>query len=139
LEVDTLGKQEELYAEAAIQRLTLFSFKCGQGHEERKGLLEGIASRKKPIFEGIRGVGNNTVTIKRWCINKKVVASKNIRTPTCEAVLSEMVDKIPFSTSRFPDRPGRMEERQKGVQRLRWRLKIVGRFLCKWKNECSPF
>ena len=55
LEVDTLRQQEEVDAEAAIQRLTLFSFKCGQGHQEGKGLLEFIAARKKPIFDGIRG------------------------------------------------------------------------------------
>ncbi len=61
LKVDTLGKQEELYAEAAIQLLTLLSFKCGQGHEEGKGLLEGIAASKKSIFEGIRRVGDNTI------------------------------------------------------------------------------
>jgi hypothetical protein len=77
LEVDPLGKQEELYAEVAIQRLTLLSFKCGQGHEKGKGLLEGIASRKKPIFEGIRGVGDNTIISKCGFFNKKVMARHN--------------------------------------------------------------
>jgi hypothetical protein len=115
LEVDTLRQQEEVDAEAAIQLLTLFSFKRGQGHQEGKGLLEGIAASKKPIFEGIRGVCNNTIVSKCGFFTKKVVSSKNIRTPTGEAVLLEMVDQIPFSTSRFPDRPGRMEERQQGV------------------------
>jgi hypothetical protein len=115
LEVNPLWKKEEVDAEAAIQLLTLFSFQCGQGHEEGKGLLEGIAASKKSIFEGIRGVGDNTVKIKRWCINKKVVASKNICAPTCEAVFSEMVDQISFACSRFPDCPRWIEEREKGV------------------------
>src|SRR2546426_9010372 len=39
LEVDPLWQQEEVDAEAAIQRLTVFSFKRCQGHQERKGLL----------------------------------------------------------------------------------------------------
>ena len=61
LEVDPLWQQEEVDAEAAIQRLTVFSFKRCQGHQERKGLLEGIAASKKQIFEGIRGVGDHTI------------------------------------------------------------------------------
>ena len=64
LEVDPLWQQEEVDAEAAIQRLTVFSFKRCQGHQEGKGLLEFIAARKKPIFDGIRGVRDNTIISK---------------------------------------------------------------------------
>jgi len=129
LEVNTLRQQEEMDAEAAIQLLTIFSFKRCQGHQEGKGLLEFIAARKKPIFDGIRGVRDNTIVRKCRFVNQKVVARHNIRTPTCVAVLSEMGDEMPFACSRFPDRPGRMEERDKGVQRLGRRLKVIGRFV----------
>jgi len=96
--------------------LTLLSFQCGQGYEERKGLLECIAASKKPIFEGgIRGVGDNTIVRKYGFFNKKVVSRYHICAPTGEAVLSAMVDEIPFSCSRLPYCPRWMEERQKGV------------------------